>query len=202
MKSPPLPTAAVTAYVSLFKYGGLLPDDFVLLEGTGGVSSFGLLFSVAAGAKPIVTSSSDDKLARARELGAFGTVNYRTNPEWQEEVLALTGGAGVQQVIEVGGVESRDRALSALAVGGHMALVGNLSGAPGPLETRGFSSRDIRLSSFFVGSRADFEEMNRFMAGHRIRPIIDRTFDFEEAPQAFDFMENGDFMGKVVIRIE
>lgn len=197
-----LPTAAVTAYVSLFKYGGLLPDDFVLLEGTGGVSSFGLLFSVAAGAKPIVTSSSDDKLARARELGAFGTVNYRTNPEWQEEVLALTGGAGVQQVIEVGGVESRDRALSALAVGGHMALVGNLSGAPGPLETRGFSSRDIRLSSFFVGSRADFEEMNRFMTGHRIRPIIDRTFDFEEAPQAFDFMENGDFMGKVVIRIE
>lgn len=195
-----LPTAAVTAYVSLFKYGGLLPNDYVLLEGTGGVSSFGLLFAVAAGARPIITSSSDEKLARARELGAVGTVNYRTNPEWQDEVLAITHGVGVQHVIEVGGVESRDRALEALAVGGHIALVGSLSGSAGPLATRGLSSRDIRISSFFVGSRADFEEMNGFMAGHQIRPIIDRVFDFEDAEAAFDFIENGDFMGKVVIR--
>jgi NADPH:quinone reductase-like Zn-dependent oxidoreductase len=196
-----LPTAAVTAYVSLFKYGGLLPNDYVLLEGTGGVSSFGLLFSLAAGAKPIITSSSDEKLARARQLGAVGTVNYRTNAEWQDEVLAITGGAGVQHVIEVVGAETRDRALEALAVGGHMALVGSLSGAAGPLPTRGLSSRDIRISSFFVGSRADFEEMNEFMTGHQIRPIIDRVFDFEEAEQAFEFIENGDFMGKVVIRL-
>jgi NADPH:quinone reductase-like Zn-dependent oxidoreductase len=196
-----LPTAAVTAYVSLFRYGGLLPNDYVLLEGTGGVSSFGLLFTVAAGARAIITSSSDEKLARARDLGAVGTVNYRTNPEWQDEVLALTSGAGVQHVIEVGGAESRDRALQALGVGGHMALVGSLSGSAGPLPTRGLTSRDIRISSFFVGSRADFEEMNRFMEGHQIRPIIDRAFEFEEAGQAFDFIENGDFMGKVVIRL-
>jgi NADPH:quinone reductase-like Zn-dependent oxidoreductase len=196
-----LPTAAVTAYVSLFRYGGLLPNDYVLLEGTGGVSSFGLLFTVAAGARAIITSSSDEKLARARDLGAVGTVNYRTNPEWQDEVLALTGGAGVQHVIEVGGAESRDRALEALAVGGHMALVGSLSGSAGPIPTRGLSSRDIRFSSFFVGSRADFEEMNRFMEGHQIRPVIDRIFEFDEAAQAFDFIQSGDFMGKVVIRL-
>jgi NADPH:quinone reductase-like Zn-dependent oxidoreductase len=196
-----LPTAAVTAYVSLFRYGGLEPNDYVLLEGTGGVSSFGLLFTVAAGARAIITSSSDEKLARARGLGAVGTVNYRTNPEWQDEVLALTGGAGVQHVIEVGGAESRDRALEALAVGGHMALVGSLSGSAGPIPTRGLSSRDIRFSSFFVGSRADFEEMNRFMEGHQIRPVIDRIFEFDEAAQAFDFIQSGDFMGKVVIRL-
>ena len=196
-----LPTAAVTAYVSLFKYGGLRPNDYVLLEGTGGVSSFGLLFAVAAGARPIVTSSSDQKLARARELGAVGTVNYRTNPDWQEEVLALTDGAGVQHVIEVAGAETRDRALEAVAVGGHVALVGSLSGSGGSIPVRGLASRDIRFSSFFVGSRADFEEMNRFMTGHAIRPIVDRVFDFDEAEQAFDFIENGDFMGKVVIRL-
>ena len=196
-----LPTAAVTAWVSLFKYGGLQPNDYVLLEGTGGVSSFGLLFSVAAGARPIITSSSDEKLARARELGAVGTLNYRSNPEWQEEVLTITGGAGVQHVIEVGGADTRDRALTALAVGGHMALVGSLSGSAGPIPTRGLSSRDIRITTFFVGSRADFEEMNRFIEGHQIRPIIDRVFEFEQAPEAFDFIQNGDFMGKVVIRM-
>jgi D-arabinose 1-dehydrogenase-like Zn-dependent alcohol dehydrogenase len=104
-------------------------------------------------------------------------------------------------VIEVGGAESRDRALEALAVGGHMALVGSLSGSAGPIPTRGLSSRDIRFSSFFVGSRADFEEMNRFMEGHQIRPVIDRIFEFDEAAQAFDFIQSGDFMGKVVIRL-
>jgi NADPH:quinone reductase-like Zn-dependent oxidoreductase len=196
-----LPTAAVTAWVSLFKYGGLQPNDYVLLEGTGGVSSFGLLFAAAAGARPIITSSSDAKLARARELGAVGTVNYRTNPEWQDAVLALTGGAGVQHVIEVGGVETRDRALATLAVGGHMALVGSLSGGGGSIPMRGLTSRDLRFSAFFVGSRADFEEMNRFLEGHRIRPLIDRVFEFEDAPAAFDFIENGDFMGKIVIRM-
>jgi NADPH:quinone reductase-like Zn-dependent oxidoreductase len=196
-----LPTAAVTAWVSLFKYGGLQPNDYVLLEGTGGVSSFGLLIAAAAGARPIITSSSDAKLTRARELGAIGTVNYRTNPEWQQEVLALTGGTGVQHVIEVGGVETRDRALATLAVGGHMALVGSLSGGGGEIPMRGLTSRDLRFSAFFVGSRADFEEMNRFFEGHRIRPIIDRVFEFDDSPAAFDFIENGDFMGKVVIRM-
>ncbi len=196
-----LPTAAVTAWVSLFEYGGLQPNDYVLLEGTGGVSSFGLLFAAAAGARPIVTSSSDAKLERARELGAVGTVNYRTNPDWQDEVLRLTGGAGVQHVIEVGGVETRERALAALGVGGHVALVGSLSGGGGSIPMRGLTTKDVRISAFYVGSRAHFEDMNRFMEGHQIRPIVDRVFEFEDAPAAFDFIENGDFMGKVIIRM-
>jgi NADPH:quinone reductase-like Zn-dependent oxidoreductase len=196
-----LPTAAVTAWVSLFKYGGLQPNDYVLLEGTGGVSSFGLLFSVAAGARPIIISSSDEKLARARELGAVGTLNYRSMPEWQDEVMRLTDGGGVHHVIEVGGADTRDRALTTLAVGGHMALVGSLSGSAGPIPIRGLSSRDIRMTSFFAGSRADFEQMNRFIEGHQIRPVIDRVFEFEEAPEAFDFIESGDFMGKIVVRL-
>jgi len=195
-----LPIAAVTAYVSLFKYGGLIPGDYVLLEGTGGVSSFGLLFAAAAGARPIITSSSDEKLARARDLGAVGTVNYVTNPEWQEEVLALTDGLGVQHVIDVGGEETRIRALQALGNGGHMALIGGLTGFGGNIPVSDIFAKDARVSAFHVGSRADFEEMNRFMAGHEIRPIIDRVFDFEAAPDAFDFFDNGDFMGKVVIR--
>jgi NADPH:quinone reductase-like Zn-dependent oxidoreductase len=196
-----LPTAAVTAYVSLFKYGRLMPNDYVLLEGTGGVSSFGLLFAVAAGANPIVTSSSDRKLALARDLGAVGTVNYRKNPEWQDEVRVLTGGFGVQHVIEVGGEETRARALETLAFGGHMALVGGLTGYGGSLSISDILNKDARVSSFYVGSRADFEEMNQFVEDHQIRPLIDRVFGFEEAAQAFDFIENGDFMGKVVIQM-
>jgi len=196
-----LPIAAVTAYVGLFKYGGMLPNDWVLLEGTGGVSSFGLLFAAAAGARPIITSSSDEKLARARELGAVGTVNYRANPEWQDEVLSLTGAVGVQHVLDIGGEDTRLRALQALGNGGHMALIGGLTGFGGAIPVAGIFDKDASVSAFHVGSRADFEEMNRFMEGHRIHPVIDRVFDFEDADEAFDFFENGDFMGKVVIRL-
>ncbi|MQA92098.1 MAG: zinc-binding dehydrogenase [Gemmatimonas sp.] len=196
-----LPIAAVTAYVSLFEYGRLQPGDYVLLEGTGGVSSFGLLFSVAGGARTIITSSSDEKLARARELGAVGTVNYRTNPDWQDEVLALTDGIGVQHIIDIGGEETRLKALEALGNGGHMALIGGLTGFGGAIPVSEIFNKDARISAFHVGSRADFERMNRFMSGHEIHPIIDRVFEFEEADEAFDFFENGDFMGKVVIRM-
>ncbi len=196
-----LPIAAVTAYTGLFKYGGLQPNDYVLLEGTGGVSSFGLLFAVAAGARPIITSSSDEKLARARELGAVGTVNYRTNPEWQDEVLEITGGVGVHHVLDIGGADTRLRALEALANGGHMALIGGLTGFGGDIPVSGVFNKDASVTGYHVGSRKDFEDMNVFITGHEIRPIIDRVFDFEDADEAFDFYENGDFMGKIVIRL-
>jgi len=196
-----LTTAGVAAWVGLFKYGDLQPEEFVLLEGTGGVSSFGLLFAVAAGARPIITSSSDEKLAHARELGAFGTVNYRTHPEWQEEVMRLTGGLGVKHVLEIGGRDTLPRALQTLALGAHVALIGGLTGFGGDIPFNVLFDRDASATGFHVGSRADFEEMNRFISGHRIRPLVDRVFDFEEAPAAFDFYLNGDFMGKVVIRL-
>ena len=196
-----LPTAGVTAWVGLFKYGGLQEGDYVLLEGTGGVSTFGLLFAAAAGAKPIITSSSNEKLARAVELGAFGTVSYRTNPEWQKRVRELTGGAGVNQVLEVGGKDTFVRALEALAFDGHVAMIGTLSGFAETLPVGPLFGAGAHLTAIYVGSRADFEAMSAFITEHAIHPLIDRVFPFDEAPAAFDLMENGDYMGKIVISI-
>jgi NADPH:quinone reductase-like Zn-dependent oxidoreductase len=196
-----LPTAGVTAWVGLFKYGGLERGDYVLLEGTGGVSTFGLVFAAAAGAKPIVTSSSDAKLAKARELGAFGTVNYRTHPDWQKEVRALTGGNGVNQVLEVGGADTVAKALDALALDGHVALIGTLSGFAPQIPTGPLFGAGAHLTAVFVGSRADFEAMSAFVAEHEIRPVIDRVFEFEQASAAFDLMADGDYMGKIVVRV-
>jgi NADPH:quinone reductase-like Zn-dependent oxidoreductase len=196
-----LPCAGVTAWVGLFKRGGLKPGDFVLLEGTGGVSVFGLQLAAAAGAKPIITSSSDAKLQRARELGAFGTVNYRNNPEWQNEVRALTGGAGVDQVLEVGGQDTLPRALQALAFGGHIAIIGGLSGFASDVPVGTLMGLNATASGIYVGSRADFEALNSFLSEHRIKPIVDRVFELEDAPAAFEAMDSGDFFGKVVIRL-
>lgn len=196
-----LPTAGVVAWVGLFRHEPLAAGDYVLLEGTGGVSSFGLLFAVAAGAKPIITSSSDEKLERAAALGAFGTVNYRSHPEWQTEVRALTGGAGVNKVLEVGGERTLLKAFEAIALDGHIALIGTLSGFPQEIPIGPVVGNVAHLSALYVGSREDFEAMNAFIAEHEIRPVIDRVFAFESAPEAFDLMENGDYMGKIVITI-
>ena len=195
-----LTTAGLTAFNALFKHGDLQPNDYVLLQGTGGVSSFGLLFAAAAGARPIITSSSDEKLARAVELGAVGTVNYRRNPEWHEGVLELTAGRGVKHVLEIGGRETLPRAMQALDFGAHVSLIGGLTSFNGQVSFFQLFNKNASVTGFQVGSRADFEAMNRFLSGHQIRPIVDRVFDFEEAVEAFDFFMNGDFMGKVVVR--
>ena len=196
-----LPTAGVTAWVGLFKYGGLKTGEYVLLEGTGGVSTFGLLFAAAAGAKPIITSSSDAKLARTVELGAVGTVNYRSNPDWQKEVRALTGGAGVKHVLEVGGKDTFAKALEALAFDGHVAMIGTLSGFSEQIPAGPLFGAGAHLTAIYVGSRADFEAMNAFIAEHEIHPVIDRVFEFEQASAAFDYMATGGYMGKIVIRL-
>ena len=196
-----LPCAGVTAWVSLFKRGRLEAGDFVLLEGTGGVSVFGLQLAAAAGAKPIITSSSDAKLARARELGAFGTVNYRANPDWQREVRALTGGAGVDQVLEVGGQDTLPRALEALAYGGHIAIIGGLSGFATDVPVGTLMGLNATASGIYVGSRADFEALNAFLAAHKIKPVVDKVFELVDAPAAFAAMDSGEFFGKVVIRL-
>lgn len=196
-----LPCAGVTAWVGLFKRGDLQRGDYVLLEGTGGVSIFGLQLAAAAGAKPIVTSSSDAKLARARELGAFGTVNYRKTPEWQNDVRALTGGAGVDQVLEVGGQDTLPRALQALAFGGHIAVIGGLSGFASDVPVGALMGLGATVSGIYVGSREDFEQLNAFLAKHRIKPVVDKVFAIEDAPAAFAAMEQGEFFGKIVIRL-
>ena len=196
-----LPCAGVTAYRALFVEGRLKKGDFVLLEGTGGVSTFGLQFAAAAGARPIITSSSDDKIAKVKTMGAFGTANYRTNPEWQKEVRSLTGGEGVAHVLEVGGRDTLPRAIEALAYDGHIALIGGLTGFASDVPAGRLLTMGARVTGIYVGSRVDFEAMNRFIAEHKIRPIIDRVFPFEEAPQAFEFMDNGSYLGKIVIKL-
>ena len=196
-----LPCAGVTAWNALFKHGGLAEDDFVLLEGTGGVSIFGLQFSVAAGARPIITSSRDEKLVRARELGAFGTVNYRTNVEWQDEVRAITNNEGVVHVLEVGGEETLPRAMRALGYGAHIAIIGGLSGFANNMPLGSFVGRGTRVTGIYVGSREDFEAMNAFLTEHRLRPVVDRVFPLEEAAAAYDYMASGSHLGKIVIAL-
>ncbi len=196
-----LACAAVTAWNGLVTRGRMQSGDYVLLEGTGGVSVFGLQFATAAGARPIITSSSDEKLARARTLGAIGTVNYKTTPDWEKPVLQLTGPAGVQHILEVGGKDSLQHALAALGPGGHIALIGGLGGFGGDLPAVALMGSNRTASGIYVGSRADFEAMNVFIARHRIKPVIDKVFDYADARSAYGLMENGNFFGKIVIRM-
>ena len=195
-----LPCAAVTAWCGLVTRGRMQPGDHVLLQGTGGVSVFGLQFAVAAGARAWMTSSSDAKLARARQLGAVGTLNYRTTPDWGKAVQALTGGIGVHHVLEVGGQGTLPQSLAALGYGGHIALIGGLSGFGGDVPAVALIGRNAGVTGIFVGSRADFEAMNAFIAQHRLEPVIDRVFDYAEAAAAYAHMESGRHFGKIVIR--
>jgi NADPH:quinone reductase-like Zn-dependent oxidoreductase len=196
-----LPCAAVAAWNGLVTRGGMRSGDYVLLEGTGGVSMFGLQFALAAGAKPIVTSSSDSKLERIKALGAFGTINYKTTPDWDKPVLALTGGVGVQEVLEVGGKDSLPHALRSLGPGGHIALIGGLGGFGGEVPTGPLLNGNSTVSGIYVGSRENFEAMNAFIAQHNVKPIIDKVFEFADAPQAYALMESDQFLGKIVIRL-
>ncbi len=196
-----LACAAVTAWNGLVTRGRMQAGDYVLLEGTGGVSLFGLQFAAAAGAKPIITSSHDEKLERARALGAFGTVNYKTNPDWDKPVRALTDGVGVQEVLEVGGKDSLPHALASLGAGGHIALIGGLGGFGGNVPALALMTPNSSVSGIYVGSRENFEAMNAFIAQHRLKPVIDKVFDFKDAQAAYDLMESDDFFGKIVIRM-
>ena len=196
-----LPCAGVTAWNALFTAAKLQQGEYVLLEGTGGVSIFGLQFAAAAGAKPIITSSSDDKLNKARALGAVGTINYKTKPDWEKEVLSLTKNAGVDHILEVGGQDTLPKAIASIAFGGHIALIGGLSGFGGDLPALGLMGRGAAASGIYVGSRADFVAMNAFISKHKIKPAIDRVFPFTEAPAAFKYMEDSEFVGKIVIRV-
>jgi NADPH:quinone reductase-like Zn-dependent oxidoreductase len=196
-----LPCAALTAWNALFNRGRLQSGDFVLLEGTGGVSIFGVQFAAAAGGKPIITSSSDEKLKRARALGAIGGVNYQAVVDWEKPVRELTGGVGVHHVLEVGGKDSIAHSLATLATGAHVALIGGLGGFGGELPVLTLLDQNAVASGIFVGSREDFEAMNAFIDRHRIKPVIDRVFEFEDAQAAFALMESNAFFGKIVIRI-
>ena len=198
-----LPCAALTAWHALMERGRpLLPSETVLCLGTGGVSIFALQIAKASGARAVVTSSSDEKLARARELGADFTVNYRTNPEWDREVWQITEKRGVDRVIEVGGPGTIGRSMNALAAGGVISLIGVLTGfAPPEASLFTLVKKNGSLDGIYVGNREMFGRMNDFIENHALRPVIDRVFSFEEASEAYACLESGGHFGKIVIAI-
>lgn len=174
--------------------------DTVLCLGTGGVSIFALQMAKAAGAKVIVTSSSDEKLQRAIELGADETINYRDTPEWDKAVFEKTGKRGVDHVIEVGGPGTLPRSMNSVAAGGSIALIGVLTGFEAPdASLFPLVTKNVDLSGIYVGSREMFGRLNEFLTEHQIQPVIDRTFSFDEAPDAYRHLESGEHLGKVVV---
>jgi NADPH:quinone reductase-like Zn-dependent oxidoreductase len=196
-----LPCAAVTAWRALVELGRVAPGETVLLIGTGGVSIFALQFARLAGARVLITSSSDGKLKRARSLGADGCINYRTNPDWEREVMKLTDGRGVDHVLEVGGSGTLSRSIASVAVGGRIALIGVLTGVGDPGSPYGLLGRQASIHGVFVGSRGHFERMNAAIAVNRLEPIVDRIFRFDEAAAAYRHLESGAHFGKVVLCI-
>jgi NADPH:quinone reductase-like Zn-dependent oxidoreductase len=194
-----LPCAAVTAWHALVAEGRLKAGDSVLVQGTGGVSIFALQFAKASGARVIITSSSDKKLAKALEMGAADGINYKTTPAWEKSVLELTAGRGVDYVVEVGGAGTLAQSMRAVRPGGQISLIGVLSGV-GEVNPLPILMKNIRVQGIFVGSREMFEAMNRAITLHRLTPIVDRVFPFGEAVEAFRYMESGAHFGKVAIK--
>lgn len=194
-----LPCAGLTAWNALVTRGGLRPGATVLLQGTGGVSVFALQFAVALGAQVILLSSSDAKLERGRAMGAVQTINYRTTPDWEQEVWKLSEKRGVDHIVEVGG--NLEKSLRCLAAGGHIAQVGVLGGGSGATNLFPLAMKNARLDGIYVGSRTDFEAMNRFLAERPLHPAIDRIFPFSQAAEAYEHLAGGSHFGKVVIEI-
>lgn len=196
-----LPCAALTAWHALMERGRpLAAGETVLCLGTGGVSIFALQFAKAAGARVIVTSRSDEKLARARELGADEVVNYAAIPDWDREVWRLTGKRGADRVIEVGGPGTIERSLNSVAAGGVVSLIGVLTGFD-PAQAGLFTlvKKNAALHGIYVGHRGMFVRMNEFVESRRIRPVIDRVFPFDDAAAAYARLESGEHLGKIVV---
>lgn len=195
-----LPCAGVTAWHALFPSGGLRPGQSVLVLGTGGVSLFALQFAKMAGARVIATSSSDAKLERLRSMAADAVINYRTTPDWDKAVRGLTGGIGVDHVVEVGGAGTLALSSKSVKRGGHIALIGVLAGGK-EFDPRLMMLKAARLQGIYVGSREMFEEMNRAVALAAMRPVVDRVFEFGELPAAMGHLESGAHFGKVCVRV-
>jgi NADPH:quinone reductase-like Zn-dependent oxidoreductase len=197
-----LPCAAVTAWQALFERGRpLSADDTLLVQGTGGVALFALQLAVAQGARVIVLSSSDGKLERARDLGAWGLINYRRHPDWEREVLRLTAGEGVQQVLELGGAQTFARSLACLAYGGKIAQIGVLTGFAECSDLGRLQRLNASLEGISVGSVEHFQSLLGFVSRHRLQPVIDRVFHMDEIEQAYAYLASAKHFGKVVIRI-
>ena len=196
-----LPCAAVTAWSALVTHGEVREDDVVLVQGTGGVSIFALQFATMLGARVIVTSSSDEKLARARELGAWETINYNANPDWGKQARKLTGGNGVDLIVEVGGARTLTQSLAAIRFAGRICLIGVLSGVAAEVNVIPVLMQQVRIQGLFVGHREGFEAMNRAIETHTTRPVVDRVFPLDQTRAAMECLAGGEHFGKICIRI-
>jgi NADPH:quinone reductase-like Zn-dependent oxidoreductase len=196
-----LPCAAVTAWNALEHAAHVRPGDVVVTQGTGGVSIFGLQFAKIAGATVIGTSSSDEKLERARTLGLDAGLNYRQVPEWAKWVHKQTNNRGADLIVEVGGAGTFSQSLQAVRMGGTIAQIGVLSQSDQPLPIPLILHRQVRIHGVYVGSRAHFEAMNQAVTAHQIRPVVDRVFPFSQAREALKAMEKGVYFGKIVIQV-
>jgi NADPH:quinone reductase-like Zn-dependent oxidoreductase len=195
-----LPCAAVTVWHALVTHGKVIAGQTVLLQGTGGVSIFGLQFAHSMGLQVVMTSSSDGKLERAKSLGANCCINYKGVPDWEKAAMDFTGGRGVDQVIEVGGAGTLARSFGAIRVGGKISLIGGLSGPATELNPGLILARRANVQGISVGSTQMFEAMNRAIAANQIKPVIDKVFGFDEVRAAYRYMASGAHFGKIVIR--
>jgi NADPH:quinone reductase-like Zn-dependent oxidoreductase len=196
-----LTCAGVTSWRGLVVAGQVKPGDTVLTLGTGGVSLFALQFAKAAGARVIATSSSEEKLEKLKRLGADNVINYKAVPDWGQKAKDLTDGRGVDHVIEVGGPATLSQSITACRTGGHIALIGLLTGFTGEVSIPALFSNQIRISGISVGSRADQEDMIRAITVNRMKPIIDRRFSFQEIGDAFKYYESQMHFGKVCLEL-
>lgn len=195
-----LPCAGVTAWHALVTEGHLRPEETVLLQGTGGVSLFALQFAKLMKARVMILSSSNAKLERARSLGAEAAVNYREQPAWDKAAREWTGGRGLDQIVEVGGSGTLEKSMRAVRPGGTIHVIGVLGGRE-PVSFVPVFMRNLRLQGIYVGSREMFEQMNRALAEHEIRPVVDRVFAFGEIVEAMRYMESGAHFGKVCLSL-
>jgi NADPH:quinone reductase-like Zn-dependent oxidoreductase len=195
-----LPCAALTAWSALVTYDELRPGSRVLVQGTGGVALFALQFAKLIGAHVTVISSSDDKLARAKQLGADAGINYVTTPDWARPARALTGGRGFDHIVELGGEKTLPQSLRAIRPGGTISMIGVLSGSALSAPLGHVVTRQVRLQGITVGHRDGCEAMMRAIEQHRLRPVVDRVFEFEQLREALAYLKRGAHFGKICLR--
>jgi NADPH:quinone reductase-like Zn-dependent oxidoreductase len=196
-----LPCAAVTAWHGLVTRGGMRKGDTLLVQGTGGVALFGLQFAAALGTRAIVISSSDEKLARAKSLGASILINYRDTPDWDVALMKATDGKGASHILELGGPGTYDRSIRSVASGGKIVQIGVLTGFGPKPDLARLQWENADIIGVTVGSVEHFATMNRFLADNAIHPIVDRVYGFDEAPEAFAHLRSGSHFGKIVVKL-
>jgi NADPH:quinone reductase-like Zn-dependent oxidoreductase len=199
LEASTLPCAALTAWSALVECGRIKPGEQLLIQGSGGVALFALQFAKMLGAHVTVISSSDTKIERLKSMGADATINYSETPEWGKAARALTNGAGFDHILEVGGEKTLPQSLRCIRPGGTLSMIGILSGATMSTSLGLIITRQVRLQGITVGHRDGFEAMVRAMSQHRIRPVIDKVFAFEDLKASFDYIKSGQQFGKICI---